>query len=551
MPQSKYYFMQITGQKQNINYNNGDQPFNKNEAILCIFCVLFALLAYLTHLEYLPLNNDTDEGRRALVTAEMMLSGNYLTPTINGEIYLNKPPLYNWIVAGYFRLFGDYTMFAFRLPVIIACSGMFLTVYYFVKKYTNRRIAFFTAFAFFTNGRILIYDSLLGLIDATFSWVIYLMIMLIFFYGQKKKYYPLFIVTYFLVALGFLMKGLPSLVFQIVTLLVYFIMTRDFKKLFHPAHFVGIAVFLLITGVYYFGFLSNNPVTERMVFAKLLQESVQRTGLKFGIWPTIMHIVTFPFEFIYHFAPWTIFAIALLHKKVWEYVWKNAFIHYSLLVFLANISVYWISPQVYARYLFMFIPIFFSILFYFFFSIVRENSWQKNLIHSIIIGITLLLWVSCLPLPFLNELKNVSYIYLKTTFLFVILGAVTFIVLKKPQYRMHAFAFAVVIMRLAFNWLILEQRGKRYFEAKALSDKIVSITKSHDLYLLSHAHVGNFDGMSFYISTQRQEVLRYNSTIEKNAFYIADFKQLDTLKNYTEYLRFNNHLSDSLKLVKF
>ena len=543
--------MQITGRKQNINYNNGDQPFNKNEAILCIFCVLFALLAYLTHLEYLPLNNDTDEGRRALVTVEMMLSGNYLTPTINGEIYLNKPPLYNWIVAGYFRLFGDYTMFAFRLPVIIACSVMFLTVYYFVKKYTNRRIAFFAAFAFLTNGRILIYDSLLGLIDATFSWVIYLIIMLIFFYGQKKNYYSLFIVTYFLVALGFLMKGLPSLVFQMVTLLVYFIMTRDFKKLFHPAHFVGIAVFLLVTGVYYYGLLSNNPVTAQMVFAKLLQESIQRTGLKFGIWPTIMHIITFPFEFIYHFAPWTIFAIALLHKNVWEYVRKNAFIHYSLLVFLANIFVYWISPQVYARYLFMFIPMFFSILFYFFFSIVRENSWQKNLIHSIIIVSTLLLWVSCLPLPFLNELKNVSSIYLKTTFLFVILGAVTFIVLKKPQYRMHAFAFAVVIMRLAFNWLILEQRGKRYFEAKALSDKIVSITKSHDLYLLSNANVGNFDGMSFYISTQRQEVLRYNDKIEKNAFYIADFKQLDTLKNYTEYLRFNNHLSDSLKLVKF
>ena len=84
------------------------------------FCILMVIFVYLSHLGYLPLDIESDEARRALVTGEMVLSGDYITPTINGEPYLNKPPLYNYIVAGYFKMFGNYSMFAFRLQCIVA-----------------------------------------------------------------------------------------------------------------------------------------------------------------------------------------------------------------------------------------------------------------------------------------------------------------------------------------------------------------------------------------------------------------------------------------------
>ena len=40
----------------------------------------------------------TDEAIRSLVALEMKLSGNLITPTLHGEYYYNKPPLYNWIL---------------------------------------------------------------------------------------------------------------------------------------------------------------------------------------------------------------------------------------------------------------------------------------------------------------------------------------------------------------------------------------------------------------------------------------------------------------------
>ena len=39
-----------------------------------------------------------DEATRGMVAFEMQQSGELITPTIHGEYYYNKPPLYNWIL---------------------------------------------------------------------------------------------------------------------------------------------------------------------------------------------------------------------------------------------------------------------------------------------------------------------------------------------------------------------------------------------------------------------------------------------------------------------
>jgi 4-amino-4-deoxy-L-arabinose transferase-like glycosyltransferase len=40
-----------------------------------------------------------EEPRRCLVAMEMIASGDYVVPTVMGEIYLKKPPLYNWLIV--------------------------------------------------------------------------------------------------------------------------------------------------------------------------------------------------------------------------------------------------------------------------------------------------------------------------------------------------------------------------------------------------------------------------------------------------------------------
>ncbi|MFW5820507.1 MAG: ArnT family glycosyltransferase [Bacteroidota bacterium] len=209
-------------------------PLKSRKSFLFFYLLILIIPALFINLGFMPLI--LDEATRANVALEMMYSGNYMVPTINGEFYYNKPPLFNWIQIIFMKLTGSTSELSLRLPVVLSLIFFSLTIYQTQKREGGRVVALFSALAFLTCGRILIYDSLRGLIDITFSWVIYLMFWTIYTYGKRKKFLALFIITYVLAALAFLMKGLPALVFLGITLLAYFTYTRQFIKLFSLAH---------------------------------------------------------------------------------------------------------------------------------------------------------------------------------------------------------------------------------------------------------------------------------------------------------------------------
>ncbi len=60
-----------------------------------------------------------DEPRYARVAVEMARSGDFVTPTLQGRPWLEKPALYYWMAAGAFRAFGE-TETAARLPSMLA-----------------------------------------------------------------------------------------------------------------------------------------------------------------------------------------------------------------------------------------------------------------------------------------------------------------------------------------------------------------------------------------------------------------------------------------------
>jgi 4-amino-4-deoxy-L-arabinose transferase len=67
---------------------------------------------------------DPDEGLHAAIAQEMVLRGDYVTPTFLGQPFLDKPILFFWAEAASLRLFGHNETAVRVPPLLFACLGM-------------------------------------------------------------------------------------------------------------------------------------------------------------------------------------------------------------------------------------------------------------------------------------------------------------------------------------------------------------------------------------------------------------------------------------------
>src|ERR1700679_3190544 len=83
-----------------------------------------ALLAW--RLGSAPLENP-DEGRYAEVPREMIASGDWVTPRLNGVPYFEKPPLTYWAIAACEEYLGPGEWSGRLMPALLAVAGILLT----------------------------------------------------------------------------------------------------------------------------------------------------------------------------------------------------------------------------------------------------------------------------------------------------------------------------------------------------------------------------------------------------------------------------------------
>ncbi len=425
-----------------------------------------------------------DEGIRSLVAMEMKFSGDYITPTMHGDFYYNKPPLYNWLLLVFFTLFGRFDEFVARFPTVLCLFAYGATIFYFFRKHYSTKVAFLNAFFLITCGRMLFWDSLLGLIDTCFSWVIFSLFMWIYHHFKGERWYTLFAGAYLLGAIGFLLKGLPAVVFLGFTLLAWFIYKRSFKRLFSIQHILGGLVFIAIVGAYYTAYYLKNPDLER-VFATLFSESSKRTITNYGIGDTILHIFSFPFEMIYHFLPWTLLVIYFIRRDIKKLILQDEFITYNLLIFLVNIIVYWTSPEVYPRYLLMMAPLVFSSYVYLHQIHKKENTWQYRFLTNLFLVVCVLIALGSLTSLFIDRPRDIPYRTLKGLVLFLGLGSLAYLYFRQSNSRMVILVLFLVMFRIGFDWFVLPDRNQNDYgdECRISATEIGDSLKQEPLFI--------------------------------------------------------------------
>ncbi|MFN4260033.1 MAG: ArnT family glycosyltransferase, partial [Gemmataceae bacterium] len=141
------------------------QPASASPRVLALLVVLSSVLLYscLNFRLFEP-----DEGRYAEIPREMLARGEWIVPLLQGEPYLDKPPLLYWLVMVSYRLCGVHD-WAARLVPALAVQGCILLTYLLGRRVLGLRAAWWGALLLLVApglmlmGRLLLLDGLLTL----------------------------------------------------------------------------------------------------------------------------------------------------------------------------------------------------------------------------------------------------------------------------------------------------------------------------------------------------------------------------------------------------
>jgi len=261
--------------------------------------VLMCAVIYLPALGSIAIKGE--EGRRILPAVRMLETGNYIVPQVGSNPYYRKPPLVNWLVAASFKIFGVRNEWTARLPSAVSVLAVAIAFVTVARASLGPRGSMIAALIWMTNigiiekGRLIeieaLYVSLCGL--AIIFWLS--------FFLQRKSAWLIWVPASVFLGLGLLAKGPTHLVFFygiVVAVLAY---SKDWRLLFHPAHFVAVAVMLGIAAAWAIPFVHS--ATSQLAMDKWSAQYTGRLkGVDFKFFSWMQNI---PRGLIY-FLPWVL-----------------------------------------------------------------------------------------------------------------------------------------------------------------------------------------------------------------------------------------------------
>lgn len=497
-----------------------------HEERMALAVLVLLLVGLFSHLGIHPLKHE--EPRRALVALEMIFRGNWIVPTELGELYYNKPPLYNWLLITSFKIFGSYSEWAVRFFSVLSLLGMGGLIYLVGKEQLGKAFGVYSALFFLVCVEFIFYFSLTGEIDLFYSCITLAQLLAIFHFQGKQKYVKLFLSVYFLAALGTLTKGLPSVAFTGISLFTWLVYQREVKRLFSPSHFLGILLFICIVGSYFWVYSwYENPIPY---LKRLFFESSSRTVVENGLFALAEHMFTFPLQTLINLMPASLLLIFALGRGTFSKIKNQPFILFCILIFATNILLYWFSPGARARYVYMLYPFPIMIMVYGFLRQEGSATFRKTLFERLLLFLILVLFASGPVILLVPQLgQTLDHVYIPA--IVASLGGMIalYIHLKFPSLRVLNLILLIVWARIVFNFTVIPIRDQSSRAAQDELDAtlIHQITQEAPLHVLEGSMISR--STVFYLERSRERVLGFDDSVDSTAYYMA-YEEADLLK---------------------
>ena len=229
----------------------------QKETFLIIILIGICLVLFFFRLGAGPLGGG-DESKHASTSKDMVLSGDWVTPRYNGENFYDKTPLYNWLAAISFLLFG-FTEFAARLPAALLGSGGVMITYWLAKRMFGPVVAFLSALVLATSAEYIVLSRVV-VHDISLAFFVTLALTLFFVgYKNEKHRRPAFLIGYAALGFAVLAKGPVGVVLPMIIIGLFLIYKRQLWFLKEMQIGWGVLIFFAVAAPWYILISSRNP----------------------------------------------------------------------------------------------------------------------------------------------------------------------------------------------------------------------------------------------------------------------------------------------------
>jgi 4-amino-4-deoxy-L-arabinose transferase-like glycosyltransferase len=277
------------------------------------FLLVLVVAAYFTRAGVLPIRGE--EPTRAQIALEMVERGDWVVPRQQGEPFLIRPPLQNWLIAASCLAFGTWDVWAVRFPSLLATLLTTLLIYGYGRTFLSRLgalaagAAFATLVDMFQMGRQAETEALFILLVSAS--------LLLWHWGLVRRWPAAltFSVGYALMALAMLTKGIQAPVYFLGSVGLYLVLTGQWRRLFSGAHLLGVLVGAAILLAWTIPYAQiTGWANVRLVW--MGDPAVAHNGgiRNWHLGELATHLVTYPLEIIAGTLPWSLLLLLFFFR---------------------------------------------------------------------------------------------------------------------------------------------------------------------------------------------------------------------------------------------
>jgi 4-amino-4-deoxy-L-arabinose transferase-like glycosyltransferase len=193
----------------------------------------------------IPALLDDADSLFAEVAREMNARHDWITPYANTIRFLEKPPIFYWLMSISYAVFGSATAFTARLPTALAVTALVFVTYRIGTLVFGQRAGFFSGLALAMSAGTFLFTRIVLPEPILTVWLALFVYSFLLWERAERKAVPL-LWMYVCASLAVLTKGLIGAVFPAAIVLMTLLLTRTLNDVRRLISGKGILVFLLI-----------------------------------------------------------------------------------------------------------------------------------------------------------------------------------------------------------------------------------------------------------------------------------------------------------------